>query len=312
MRFSPILLLLFALAACNPDPKPGPRLDLVGSTRFLSADRASTTPADTFTTRFYAEMRGRDAASLKALRVRVRYTPTRNPIDYPTPYDADRAPQDPGPLTYLDSLLPAGQREAAFQFTANTRTTSGVEQWVFEAEDTDGNVTQRTFRLRLRNADSTLVYHRYTLRVSAPTGPGARSYVALLPGLALPPYALRNRPDNQALIDVAYVPLASNAPSLAVPTDPLAQLGNWANRRATQLRRTTLNEEAFNSADTAGELQAAFTNGTDFATATNTGPLVRNQVVAFRTADNKTGLLFIQEFPTAPTAAILMRVRITK
>ena len=326
MRFYLFLLLLapVLLASCNPDPDPGPRIDLVGSTRFLSASRTSTTPADTFTTRVFAETQKDTETNLNRLRITVQYSPTRNPYVYPVTggYDYKNIPSDAGALIYLDTVLAgAQQRSVAFQFTANTRTTSGRELWTFEAEDANGKLSRRSFQLTLRNPDSLLTYHRYTLLLPAPTRPGSRSYLALLPGLALPSHAVRQNPENQALIDLAYLPLPNGARALASPNDPLLmrnnplfRAGNWTNR-VTQLRATGLDSTSFSTTDTEAELRAAYSNGTLLPNPTRTNPLTTRgagRVLAFQTADGKTGLIFIQSLPTAPTAAIRMQVRITK
>ena len=329
MRFYSLLLLaLGALAACNPDPAAGPRIDLVGSSRLLSASRSSTVPADTFTTRVFADVPDGESALLRRLSIRVEYSPSRNPYRYPaTGFTPDSLPRDARPLTFLDSVLTGKQQQSvAFQFMAGTRTTSGREQWVFEAEDTDGRTRRRSFRLTLRNADSLLTYHRYSLLLPAPTSPGSRSYLALLPGLALPAFSLRRLPENQALIDLVYLPLPNGARALAAPNDPLLRTtnplfraGSWLAPRATELRATTLDSAAFAANDTEPELLAAFASGTALPLATRTGPLTARgreagRVFAFRTADTrqKTGLLFIQSFPTAPAAAIRLQVRLTK
>ncbi|HLK98331.1 MAG TPA: hypothetical protein VK364_11235, partial [Hymenobacter sp.] len=80
----------------------------------------------------------------------------------------------------------------------------------------------------------------------------------------------------------------------------------------TQLRSTTLNPTDFAAIDTQAELQAAFDNGVAFTPTSRTGALNQNQVVAFRTVENKVGVMLVESFPTAPTAAIQMQVRVTK
>lgn len=315
MRFCSMLFLWgagLALAACNPDPNPGPQIDLVGSSRFLSTDRRTTTLGDTFTTRIYAQSRDTsNGPELRHLRIRVEYAPTFNPIVYPAPpFDPTNFPKDN--LIYLDSTLKAGQRQIAFQFTAGNRTTSGRENWTFEVEDADGRVSSRGFRVAVRNNDSALVYHRYTLRLPAPNLPAARRFLALRPGLALPAFTLRTSAANQALIDLVYLPGAGS--SLAAPNDPLlnSALASWTTRRATQLRSTSLTQANFESLDTETELTNAFTTGSAFTPATRTGALTKGQVVAFRTADNSTGVIFVQDLLKAPTPAALLQVRVTK
>ncbi|WBO84262.1 hypothetical protein [Hymenobacter yonginensis] len=309
---SPLLLL----AACNPEPNPGPRIDLVGSTTpaLLSASRTSAVPADTFSTRVFAEARDTvNGPALTRLRITVEYFRNRNPYIYPSPYNPDQVPTEDDPLVFLDSLLPAGKRAQVFQYTAGTRSTSGQETWNFQVEDTEGASNQRSYVLTLRNPDSLLTYHRYTMRLQAPLTRKSRSYLALSAGLALPAFALGPRTaQNRDSIDVVYLPLAAGARALAAPADPALTLRAWTTRRRTEFRRTTLNQAGFTAADSQAELVDAFATGTPLTPTTNTGVLTKGQVVAFRTITNKTGLLYIEDFPTAPRPAVLLQVRITK
>jgi len=319
MRICPILLLfspVLLLAGCNPEPNPGPRIDLVGSTAppLLSSNRLSTVPADTFTTRVYAEARD-GGPVLTRLRIVVDYIPLRNPFEYPTPITNFNPKDGPKDLqfVYLDSVLAPGTRAIAFQFRAVTRSTSGSERWEFQVEDEENRSNKRGYQLTLRNIDSLLVFHRYTLRLQAPTNRGARSFASLSSGLALPAFSLGSRSaENRELIDLVYAPITGQRPGLASPNDPLLPLTGWATRRATELRRTTINPTDFAGIDTQAEIQAAFDNGVVFPSATRTGTLTQNQVVAFRTIDRKVGVMLVESFPTAPTAAIQMQVRVTK
>lgn len=321
MRLHLLLLLLASvlLASCNPEPSAGPRVDLVGATRYLSASRTSTSPADTFTTRVFADKRNSDDANISRLLITVDYTPTPNPYAYPaTGFNRDNILPKVFSLVYLDSMVQGSQQRAvAFQFTANTRTTSGRELWTFRAFDTDGASNARSYQLSLRNADSALVvYHRYSLLLPAPSNAGSRSYLSLLPGLTLPSVSLRQSPENQNLIDLVYFQLPNGGRALATPNDPefVARSAFWTTRRATQLRATTLDSAAFATADTTAIL-SAFSQSTALGIPTRTGPLAARgsgRVLAFRTADRKTGLIFIQSFLTAPTPAMRLQVRITK
>ncbi|MBC6700490.1 hypothetical protein [Hymenobacter sp. BT190] len=316
------LLLFLAspllLAGCNPEPNPGPRIDLVGSTspQLLSASRTSTVPADTFTTRVFAEARDTiSGPALTRLRITVDYVRNRNPYSYPVgiPFDPNQVPTETAPLVYLDSVLAPGKRAIAFQYTAVARSTSGKETWNFQVEDTQGASNKRSYVLTLRNPDSLLTYHRYTLRLQAPLTRGSRSYLALSAGLALPAFAVGpSTAANRDSIDVVYLPLAGGARALAAPADPALTLRSWTTRRRTEFRATTLDEAAFSATDSNAELLAAFAAGLPLTPSTNTGTLVRGRTIAFRTASNKTGLIYIDDFPTAPRPAVQLRVRITK
>ena len=250
----------------------------------------------------------------------MEYIRSRNPYLYPsTGYDPDDVPEDIGRLIFLDTVLTGEQQQSiAFQFQAGTRTTSGREIWRFQANDVDGESNEGGFTLRLRNADSLLTYHRYTTILPAPTNYRSRSYISLLPGLALPSFSLRQHPENQNLIDLVYLTLPNGGRALATPNNPTFKDRSafWTNRRATKLRATTLDSAAFTAAADSAQLVSAF-NAANVNLITSTGALPSRgagRVFAFQTADApaKTGLIFVQSIITVPTPAIRMQVRITK
>ncbi|SHJ35327.1 hypothetical protein SAMN02745146_2888 [Hymenobacter daecheongensis DSM 21074] len=304
----PAPLLLSLLVACSKTPA-GPRLDLVGSSRYTSFDRILTTPGDTVTFKLYSSVRTADRL-LTHVRIFVNYTPTKNPLRERADYDAVTvaANQDPE-LVFLDSAMSA--REFLLQTTLNARTTSGREKWRFEAEDAEGNKVSRSFQLQLRNSDSLrLTYHRYTAQLQAPgAGGNRRSFLALLPGLTLPRFTVRTNAAAQSLIDVVYV-ATRNGIVLAAPTDTIAHLAAWP-ARPTAFRSTALDKAGFDAADTGQELTDLFA-GNPNAPATRTAPLAKGQVYAFRTQDQKSGLFFVQEILTAPVPTVLLQVRVTK
>ncbi|RYU78413.1 hypothetical protein [Hymenobacter persicinus] len=305
LLFAPLLLHLLA---CSKQDS-GPRLDLVGSTRYTSFDRTISTPGDTVTFKLYSDVRSADKP-LKAVRIFVTYAPVKNPLNYPAGYDATKAPADPE-FTFLDSTMPASAREFVLQTTINARTTSGREQWRFEAEDVDGNRVSRGFRLQLRNADSLrLNYHRYTAQLQAPGDGNRRSFLALLPGLTLPRYTVRTNAANQALIDLVY---ASDAAGiyLAAPNDPIIKHTKGWNR-STEFRNTGIDQNGFNSTDTEQELISAFGGASELTPKTRTGPIAKGRVYAFLTTEKKYGLLYVQDILTAPVPTVLLQVHITK
>lgn len=318
MRLSLFLLsLLSLLAACTPDPGSGPRIDFVGTTRFVSNDRLVPAPGDTLSTRIFAD--NRDSANgplLQRLRITVKYEPQSRPFVYASPYDPSTAPKDS--VVYLDSLLTVSK--FAYQFTFGTRTTSGRETWRFEVTDADGNKASRRFQLTTRNADSlslTVPYHAYLARLQAPVSARTLSFLDLGAGLLFPKTAVRTNPDVQRRIDLLYFPGASNTPILVTPADPLFAtnkilgLNAWPTRNATVLKSTPLAPTGFTGATSNQAIIAAFDN-TQNITITRTGALVLNQVYAFRTAGGQTGLLQVTKLPTSDRPTVDLQVRVTK
>lgn len=316
LLFSAVVLpLLGLLTACEPESESGPTpyLDLVGTARYLSSNRVLTTPGDTLTTRVYAEAADSLNSPLRRLRITVTYEPGKNPIIYPAnllSYDPGSARNDPE-FVYLDSMLTTrrARQALAFQFTFGARTTTGREVWKFEAEDQQQRVASRSYRLTLRNPDSALVYHRYSVRLQAPGTAASRSFLALLPGLTLPGFTMRNNPAAQQLVDLVYLPTAAGAPALSTPADTRLKLPSTWTKRATLLRLLT-DTASFAATTTSQGFEDVFSRAQ--APVTSTGALRRNQVVAFRTADLKYGLILIQEIKTTPTPTLNLQVRITK
>jgi hypothetical protein len=298
-------LLLSLLVACSKD-NAGPQLDLVGSSRYTSYDRTIATPGDTVTFKLYSSVRSADRP-LSHVRILVTYAPVKNPLTYPANYDPTKAPADPE-FVYLDSAM--SNREFVLQATVASRTTSGREQWRFEAEDSDGNKVGRGFRLQLRNIDSAATYHRYTAQLQAPdrTG-GRRSFLALLPGLTLPHYTVRTNGEAQSLIDVVYVAARNGSIYLASPTDTITHIKGWPTR-ATEFRDPNLNKDSFDNADTGPELIALF-NGAA-SPSSRTLPLAKDKVYAFRTKDQNSGLIYVQSIVNTPIPTVVLQVRITK
>ena len=319
MRLSLFLLsLLSLLAACTPDPSSGPRIDFVGTTRFVSNNRLVTAPGDTLSTRIFAD--NRDSANgplLQRLRITVQYEPQARPFVYATPYNPEEAPKDE-PLVYLDSAL--STRKFAYQFTFGTRTTSGRETWRFEVTDADGKAASRSFQLTTRNADSLsqlVPYHTYLARLQAPVNTRTLSFLDLGAGLLFPTTATHRNPAIQERIDVLYFPSSGNAPILVTPSDPLFVTNNilgikaWPKKSATVLKLTQLTPTGFTGATNNQAIIAAFDNPQN-TTSSRSLVLTLNQVLAFRTAGGQTGLILVEKLPTADRPTVDLRVRVTK
>ncbi|WP_133271262.1 hypothetical protein [Hymenobacter radiodurans] len=316
MRLSLFLLsLLSLLAACTPDPGSGPRIDFVGTSRFVSNNRLVTAPGDTFSTRIFAD--NRDSANgplLQRLVITVKYEPQSSPFIYPSPYDPENAPKDS--VVYLDSLLTV--RKLAYQFTFGTRTTSGRESWRFEVTDADGNKASRRFELTTRKTDSlTVPYHEYVARLQAPTSQRTLSFLDLDAGLLFPNTAVRTNPIIQQRIDVLYFPSFGNAPILVTPSDPLFTtnpilgIRAWPARNLTVLKQTPLLATGFAGAINPQAITTAFANSQN-TTITRTGALALNQVYAFQTTGGQTGLILVEKLPTSDRPTVDLRVRVTK
>ena len=313
MRFpsSSLLLLLGTAAiftACEPALEPGPRVNFVGSSRFNPASRRITNDGDTIAVRVYAE--AEDSAPLTRLLIQATYMPRARPITYFTGYSENDSLASR--LVYLDTLI-ANASEFAFQSVQPARTTAGKETWQYTFTDANGNTGARSFYLRLGRTDSAAAFLTYTVPLQDPGAFGRRSFLALREGLALPSFSLRRLPENQQLIDLVYVPGSTTVnPGLAVATDAGLKLP-WTGR-ATEIRPTPLLASALTNYSTTEAFANVYNQyqGTTFPVRTRTGALTKGQVIAFRTPDNRYGLLSVQDIITTGIRALVLEVRMSK
>ncbi|WP_046243627.1 hypothetical protein [Hymenobacter terrenus] len=334
MRFR--FLLLFPgllLAACAKTDAPV-RLDFIGTTTLTSGNR-TVGVNDTLITRAYAV--GNDNL-LKRLRITVTYEPGPQPIIYPVPlssYEPENNDPPSQTITYLDSLVTPITSTSAyrggellFENRFSARSTSGTEVWRYTVTDETGESASRAYRLTARKTDSAAVFHSYTARLRpvpsnqpsvAQVRDRARVFLNLRLGLLLPKYAVINNEnslsENQGLIDLIGV-AGNNTVSLNAPVGATLN-ANWlpANRRATQLRRTTLTLENFNSAATTAAFNEAFNNGTRFTNEFSTGSLAKNQVIAFKAVGEGaeyTGLLLVSDLVLGTSPVLTCSVKVQK
>jgi hypothetical protein len=321
-----LFCLLSLLTGCSKDNGPL-RLDFVGATRYISSNRTGVGPADTLSSRIYAE--AQDNQLLTRLRITVKYMPRRSPFLYPTPIstlvrDSIDRNEDPG-FIYLDTLLdvpakspvPATSEKFAFSSTFGVRTTSGVERWQYDLMNSDGSVaTSRAFQVSVRRPDSLQAYHDYTLKLPVPaSGNAARRFLQLRAGLALPAYSLlgedmaTNSPNQQAaqqdITDLILLPSGAQLVSPDNTTLLTLNAGRWplVRRRKTRILLTNLTTTNYDAAITNTAIAAAFTNAVTGADSTATPVLAAGQVYAYR-ADYRSrryGLIKVISIPTVST-----------
>ena len=339
MRYLLLFLGLSLLAACSVDKeKTSQRIDFVGNTRFTAGNRTGLGAADTVASRLYAE--ATDAADLLTrLRITVSYTPRRNPLVYPSPASAvDRSLIDSNPdpeFIYLDTLLDgAARKNLLFTSVFGVRTTAGSERWEYSLRDAAGTLrASRAFRLSMRRADSLTTYQDYTLKLPVPaTGPAARRFLHLRPGLALPAYTVLNtqtsfREEQAALQDSTDLIVLADGLTITSPDAPTLTInaGRWPadRRRATRIYRarrpisdTTFVTQLTDAAITAAYNAAVAAGGTGQLI----GPVARGEVYAFRTdeqnSNHRYGLLLVVSVPTSTTAVttsgLQLRIRMAK
>jgi len=306
---------LTALFACDPGVKPGPRVDFVGNTRFVSSDRVVSTPGDTLSSFIYADVR--DSAKgnpLKRFIVTVKYEPGLTPGLYQNGILTQR--EDPFEYTYLDSTLAPNTFSFVFRHDFTARTTSGRERWTFKVTGVDKEQASRTYQLTTRKADSAALIHNYTTLLQAPVkgNRARRSFLDVTNGLALTGYAAQS-PSAQALIDLIYVPGVNNTFGLASPNN-VTSVGtsSWVTKNSTELRTTTVPVEEFNRA-TEADLITGFDAGRDSSSILPS--IAEGKIIAFRTntpnpLDSRTGLIYVQDILSTVIPTVLIQVKVSK
>jgi hypothetical protein len=339
MRSLLFVFCLALLAACSDvTEKTGQRLDFVGSTRLTSGNKTTTVPGDTLASRVYAEANKDDPSQiLTRLRITVTYSPRREPFLYPTPVSSinrDLIDNNPdGGLIYLDTLLSVNPKNLLFTSVFGVRTTTGYERWQYELLSPDTVVqATRAFRVSMRRPDSLNTYHDYTLRLVAPANrPGARRFLQLGAGLALPAYSVLNtapsRPASQAalqkLTDLIILPdgLTMVTPDIASSGTFKLNENRWPvpNRRATRIYRSTVTDVAFGGLLTDAAIRGAYTTAAGSGTGgQRIGPVQAGQVYAFLTNETtpRYGIMLVVSVPvstaTTTTTGLQLQVRMAK
>jgi len=115
-------------------------------------------------------------------------------------------------------------------------------------------------------------------------------------------YTVSTANQNQSLIDMVFYYGSSNQYTLAAPSDgsfgtgsgQINSLGiqNWSTRNATSFRKTSLTESDFNAINSGSAIATAYTNGT--STDTKANMLAAGNIVAFKTAPGKYGLIDVK------------------
>ena len=337
MRYLLLFFNLALLTACSDvSKKNAQRIDFVGSTRLTSSKKSTSTPGDTLASRIYADASDDPSQILTRLRITVTYQPRRNPFLYPTPVSSlnrDSINNNPdGGLVYLDTLLSANPKSLLFTSVFGVRTTTGAERWEYALLDPDTAVrASRAFRINMRRPDSLNTYHDYTLKLMAPAnGRGARRFLQLYAGLALPAYSVlsttTSRPASQAalqkLTDLILLPDGLTLVSPDLSGSSLFRLNDtrWPalNRRATRIYRSVASDSTFASLLTDAAIQNAYTRAEAAGGGTGRliGPVAAGQAYAFRTADLRYGVLLVVSVPvstsTTSTAGLQLQVRMAK
>ena len=320
MRLLLILLSVSLLVGCGAKTNGPLALYFVGSSRFTTGNRTNVGAGDSLATNLYALANGTN--TLSHFRATVVYSPQREPFAYPALLASfiNNVPADPE-VVFMDSTLT--DKDFLYTPVFGVRTTAGTERWTFTATDKDNNSSARSFVLSVRRSDSLAVLNSYSLRLRVPAaGVGARRFIDLKSGIALPAYSVVGQALNanlQQLTDLIVLPdgLRLMSPDTVIRSARLDST-RWpvANRSSTRFRLTTLSATDFTNALDTVAIQNQFTGaGRAYLPA-----LALNQVYAFRATrplgklpTYVYGLLLVRGIPnSASTAGLQLDVRVAK
>jgi hypothetical protein len=304
-RFAlPLLLLSGLLTSACEEQLSSPLIDFVSNGTTLTTDRVVTAP-DTFEVRAFAESRSNDP-ELK------RFTVTTQETYYADPNTPEK--EDPERI-YFDTVFTSSTKFFLFVNRFGASTSQGQQYWRYTVTDSKDNTASRRYRIIARPADSVNALHTYSVRLQAPRRRSSRASLATIRGFVLPPFAT-DRPDYSNLVDLVYVPTATG-PSLASPSDttaakaPNLHVRSWPRpRRNTKLVRTTLTATAFaavNSVQALNDIVAANTLVSNAAV-----NVAKGNVVAFQTAEGKSGLILVREVGTVAPVDLVLDVKVVR
>lgn len=132
-------------------------------------------------------------------------------------------------------------------------------------------------------------------------------------------YTIADAKTNSDKVDLVYFYGASNFATLAAPNDTDAAtvydgtngLATWTVKNATKFKTTSMSVQNFNDVDVASKIKASWDNGTG-SEVTKVNSLLKDTVVAFKTASGKYGVALVTNLTTGSTGDITISVKVQK
>ncbi|MDQ3291478.1 MAG: hypothetical protein M3Q05_09335, partial [Bacteroidota bacterium] len=274
ISFALLLIISLSVISCNDDSEAPTVLQLVSSTgqTYVSEDRklAGGSPVNTGV---YAQA---PSADVTLTNFKVTFT-----------YDTTSKPNPINVVTYLDSTLAPNTSTFAMVVPYVPRNQLNKEIWRFTITDSKGKEYNKIINLSTTSANTTKsTIYTYTnvvlSRVKNPRNSldslGFVGFNSAL-GTSFPAYAVK-QPSLNPLIDLFFNKSGTSKPSLSL-----------AGIKGDSLRLTTLTSPEFDAVNNVSGLNSAYPAANpSYATIENLQP---NQVLAYKTVNNKVGLLRI-------------------
>jgi len=268
-----ILASLFLLISCDGDPQPRNRFDFASGSSYTSGNRTNVPAGEILSTSLYAETASADTKFTK-LTITCNYDTAVSIVGKPT-------------VTYLDSAL--NTNNLAMIFTVGTRGIAGREYWTFNLEDNQGKIYTKKYRIVTTKANA--VYQAYTSTFYHKSALENISYFSTSNGQAYPGYVGRADAFKEAT-DFFF--------QINDPVENKFSLRSTASSRTT-FRISTLTTDQFNSIATVAAITEAYNTNTAEESQINKTKADPVQIVAFKTAKNKFGVMRMDTLQVLPT-----------
>jgi len=275
------------LVSCTKDETKDqpPTINFIAGTDYISSD-ATLALNEAFKVKIYAEENSESKSNITALKVTRVFN------------------LDSWDTTFTDFNDPTISVEIAF----NAQPIEGVENIKFEAIANDGQ--KASVSLKITTAGGNI--STYTMKVLGsyqnPTG----SSFASIDGSV---YDLAAAKANASKVDFLYWWGASSSATIGAPDDPNAAtvysnatngLATWSVRNATRFATTTVTANDFDSYTSDTEIIPLATGASE----TRLGSLAVGNVLAFKAASGKLGLIKITDITAGADGSITFDVKV--
>jgi|SRR5688572_3121622 len=289
------------LTSCGDDeeiePEERPTIEFIGGSGFTSGDR--TVPAgEEITTKVTAKS-GQSDTNLERFTIKV-------------------AVNGATAATLFDTTDLKGE---SFEYTARffTQGVAGTSVFTYTIEDNKGRTTDKSYTITTTSTNTGAAINTFSTQLFGSFNNPNPSFFATSTGTR---YYRNTAPQNASKIDFVYFYGATNAATIAAPSDnsfgtganQISSLGvhNWSTRNATNFKTVALTATGFDAITTDAGITSAYAAGTNTNPATRASSLTPGTVMGFKTAAGKEGLLKVVTVSGTENGTITIDVKVQK
>lgn len=232
---------------------------------------------------------------------------------------------DQSEISALTKEIFTNPKEDTYHFTYQPSAADADKTLTFTIEVMDvlGNIVKRAFSMDVRRSQ-TVDFNTYTgVNIGAQRATAAGPFLNSSTGEI---YVTTGSATKAASIDLAtFYSGSSNSynivsPTLATVADNIYTvalygsdaLANWPVRNRTLIKKISLTQSEFDLIASASEIEALYT-GSSVAASESSGGLANNNVIVFKTAGNKYGLLLVKaRSANANTGYLTVDIKVQK